>query len=293
MLHCLVPILSILQKSCHPVILSKSPPVFLRALRASVVKNASKRDQVPLGPYPPHPICYAYRMDKQTQDRLNALLRNMLKDERISKDEEHTLRDIIDHLKGDREALAFLRNRVFDRATEHIENAPAHTLRWLQRIDKLIDNATRPSPSAKHNQPICAFSPGVECLALIKQQLTHAKKTLDLCIFTITDDRISDEIIEAHKRGVNVRVISDNDKQHDTGSDIARLVKAKVPTRFDPDDDHMHHKFAIVDGTHLITGSYNWTRGATYNHENVLIFAHDATLRQYAAEFDRLWRAFG
>ncbi len=34
---------------------------------------------------------------------------------------------------------------------------------------------------------------------------------------------------------------------------------------------HMHHKFALFDGGRLLTGSYNWTRGAAEtNYENVI-----------------------
>jgi phosphatidylserine/phosphatidylglycerophosphate/cardiolipin synthase-like enzyme len=49
-------------------------------------------------------------------------------------------------------------------------------------------------------------------LRRLLQVLGSAKRTLDVCVFTITCDEIADALIQAHQRGVRVRVISDNDQ---------------------------------------------------------------------------------
>ena len=109
-------------------------------------------------------------------------------------------------------------------------------------------------------------------------------------MFTISDDRITEALIRAHEVGVNVKVLTDNEKLFDKGSDIRRIAAAGLPVRVDMTQNHMHHKFAIIDNEAILTGSYNWTRSAAnYNHENVLI-AHDRdTVLAYCQEFDRLW----
>ena len=49
---------------------------------------------------------------------------------------------------------------------------------------------------------------------------------MDLCVFTITDDRLVEVwILDAHYRGVRVRIITDNDKAADLGSDIDQLPR--------------------------------------------------------------------
>ncbi|MEM9415285.1 MAG: phospholipase D-like domain-containing protein [Planctomycetota bacterium] len=233
-------------------------------------------------------------MKKAKQDKLFAILEATLLDGKLDRNEQTAMREVVEAIGDDREALAFMRNRAYDMAFTRISDSPRDTLRWLQKIDKLVDNTARPAEQGgRTDEPVCAFSPGQDIRQLIERELREAKHSVELCIFTITDDRITDDIIAAHQRGVNVRVITDNDKQYDTGSDIARMVKQHVPIRFDPDDDHMHQKFAIIDGRTLITGSYNWTRGATRNHENILIFDHADTVKRFADEFERLWRAFG
>ncbi|MGB0583387.1 MAG: phospholipase D-like domain-containing protein, partial [Limisphaerales bacterium] len=135
------------------------------------------------------------------------------------------------------------------------------------------------------------FSPGNKCLKAITGLLGLAKQRVDICVFTITDNRITDAILRAHQRGVKVRIISDNDKAHDAGSDISRLESEGLPLRTDKTPDHMHHKFALVDGNTAITGSYNWTRSAANdNFENVLVTDDTQIVKPYQREFERLWR---
>jgi len=87
-----------------------------------------------------------------------------------------------------------------------------------------------------------------------------------------------------------VRIVTDNDKEFDAGSDIAQLRQAGVPVAVDRTDAHMHHKFALFDGTWLLNGSYNWTRSAAqFNEENLVVHNDPGLVRQFQAQFDTLW----
>ena len=138
------------------------------------------------------------------------------------------------------------------------------------------------------------FSPGDDCPRAIGRLLASARRTADICVFTITDDRLSDAILDAHRRGVAVRIITDDAKAEDLGSDVGRFERAGIPMRVDRSPFHMHHKFAILDGATLLTGSYNWTRGAARDNEENLIVTDDPRLvAPFAATFDRLWEKLG
>ncbi|MFB9864585.1 phospholipase D-like domain-containing protein [Rufibacter immobilis] len=135
------------------------------------------------------------------------------------------------------------------------------------------------------------FSPGDTCLHAILQSLQAARKSLKICVFTISDDRITAEILAAHRRGVNIQLLTDNEKLFDKGSDIKQLAHAGIPVKIDNTANHMHHKFAIIDQKYVLTGSYNWTRSAAlYNHENVLVTADSKVVAGYCKEFNRLWQ---
>ncbi|HIE0247791.1 TPA: phospholipase D-like domain-containing protein, partial [Pseudomonas aeruginosa] len=134
------------------------------------------------------------------------------------------------------------------------------------------------------------FSPGEECRRKIRELCRQARQSLDICVFTISDDQLSAEILACHRRGVPVRIISDDDKQFDEGSDIHALREAGVPLRIDDSPFHMHHKFALVDGAWLLNGSFNWTRSASVNNEENLLVTDDAVLiGAYRREFEELW----
>jgi mitochondrial cardiolipin hydrolase len=141
-------------------------------------------------------------------------------------------------------------------------------------------------------KPLALFSPGDACLGHIVNRFFAARKSVEVCVFTITDDRITRAILDAHKRRVQVRIVTDNEKMYDAGSDIERLAAAGVPVRVDKSPYHMHHKFAVFDRTFLVNGSYNWTRGAAeYNFENVMDTADPGLVSAFGAEFERLWAA--
>ncbi|AMR26383.1 hypothetical protein A0257_04205 [Hymenobacter psoromatis] len=55
-------------------------------------------------------------------------------------------------------------------------------------------------------------------------------------------------------------------------------------------DRLMHHKFCVLDGRDVLTGSYNWTHRAAYhNEENLVLTTGDAELaRHFLREFARL-----
>lgn len=57
--------------------------------------------------------------------------------------------------------------------------------------------------------------------------------------------------------------------------------------------EQMHHKYLIIDGDELWTGSYNLSNNAEHKTmENMLVFsgpAHAQLIRAYVANFERLW----
>jgi mitochondrial cardiolipin hydrolase len=223
-------------------------------------------------------------------DALDRSLRETALDYTLDADEKVQLRELGQQLDAGR--IRFLRNRAFDIAREAMLAAPAETLdvlRWLEQVVKTLDVASEAAPIVSS----AYFSPGDTCLRRLTDLMRGCRETLDICVFTIADDRLTDAILACHARGVQVRVVSDNDKQHDSGSDIARLRDRGVPVRLDDTPYHMHHKFALVDGRVLANGSFNWTRSATERNDENLVVTDDANLvRLFGLQFEKLWQQF-
>lgn len=224
-----------------------------------------------------------------TRDELVPILKQTAEDDHLSRGERTALSALLRDAKLPASDLAFLRNQAFDIARDKMPANSHELLDWLQDVVKQVTPKHRKATNADRHE--IYFSPGNDCLYAIKDALRDVRKTLDICVFTITDNRIVDEIMDAHTRGVRVRVLTDNDKLFDSGSDVDRIARAGIQVHTDDTDDHMHHKFAIFDQAMVISGSYNWTRSAaTGNHENIVIDSSPPVLQAFSTEFAKLWK---
>ena len=224
-------------------------------------------------------------------DALDRSLRESAQDFTLDAGEKLELRELGRQLDAGR--IRFLRNRAFDIARDAMRGEPGATLevlRWLEQVVKTLDAADQAAPVVSS----AYFSPGDTCLRRLCDLMRGCRDTLDICVFTIADDRLTEAILDCHARGVQVRVVSDNDKQHDSGSDIDRLRARGVQVRVDDAPSHMHHKFALFDGRVLANGSFNWTRSATRDNDENLVVSDDANLvRVFGLQFGKLWQQFG
>jgi cardiolipin hydrolase len=157
-------------------------------------------------------------------------------------------------------------------------------------VNHIVDNFFE----AKAGISDTIFFPGEEGEGRLIKYLNMAKSTLEVCVFTISNDRIAKALENLHKKGVKVRIISDDETAKNKGSDIYDLSDKGVPVRTDDDvKAHMHNKYAIVDNRILITGSFNWTWQAVIaNQENLLIIEKADLVKSYRAAFEKLWGEF-
>lgn len=225
-------------------------------------------------------------------DDLEAQLRSTLADGRLSRSERRALGESLDrhaHDDGSRSHCLSLAFRLAEEARGRIGDAA--TFDWLRAVSKLVANAGREPTRSRIAEVL--FEPRDEVPPRLISMIEGCRQSLELCVFTITDNRLSGPIRSAHRRGVHVRVISDDLKARDRGSDIWRMAHEGLAVRVDPYPDHMHHKFGIFDRRVAVTGSYNWTRGAAErNLENVLVTDDPRLVTPFREEFERLWEQF-
>lgn len=224
-------------------------------------------------------------------DALDRTLRESVQDFRLDADEKVQLRALGQQLDAGR--VRFLRNRAFEIVRDAILREPGDALaamRWLEQVVKTLDAASETATVVSS----AYFAPGDSCLRRLSDLMRGCRATLDICVFTIADDRLTESVLACHARGVKVRVVSDNDKQHDAGSDISRLQDHGIAVRLDHAPAHMHHKFALFDGNVLANGSFNWTRSATRDNDENLVVSDDPNLvRVFGLQFEKLWQQFG
>ncbi|MBN1349054.1 T9SS type A sorting domain-containing protein [candidate division KSB1 bacterium] len=134
----------------------------------------------------------------------------------------------------------------------------------------------------------------------LKDRLSTARYSIDMCIYSLTLGEIVSELIAAYQRGVSVRVICENEN---TSDEVSRLINSGVPLINDAygdnsGDSYMHNKFVIIDHRDSLsaaddwvwTGSYNFSYNATYrNAENVIEIQDEALAKCFTTEFNEMW----
>lgn len=150
-------------------------------------------------------------------------------------------------------------------------------------------------PYARHaasgTGTIVYFSPEGGARNAILRQIHDAREEILIILYYFTDPGLADALAAANDRGVTVMVLLDKSQEKGRYSQARRLRDAGISVAFDARHRILHHKFMLVDGRILVTGSQNWTRSAeTVNAENTLVITGDLALaHRFREEFHRLF----
>lgn len=125
----------------------------------------------------------------------------------------------------------------------------------------------------------------------IMEWLNETKKTLDICMYHFNHKLLLNAVIDAHKRGVRIRLIINSDNNDTWEMSIVGIAK-KVKKQ-DSLGMIMHHKFLVIDNKKVISGSLNWTTSGTRtNWENVFISNNYTLVESFKKQFQYLWTQF-
>ncbi|AJE54278.1 phospholipase D-like domain-containing protein [Paenibacillus polymyxa] len=128
---------------------------------------------------------------------------------------------------------------------------------------------------------------------LLDQVIEDSQKTLDIAIFSITEKSIVSAILDAKQRGVNVRIITDEDQSEGKGQKAAleKFKNARIPIKVDHHSGYMHLKITIADQEVVTTGSFNYSASAVRRNDEVLVVIPDREMaKQWTRVFDSMWK---
>lgn len=106
------------------------------------------------------------------------------------------------------------------------------------------------------------FSPKGNCEKMIVNRINSAEKTIDTAVYSINNDNIVNALIEAKKRGVKVRILTDKTQAKGISSKVKYLYDNRINIRVHSQFKIEHNKFAVYDKVKGSTGSFNWTNPA-------------------------------
>src|SRR4051812_9562414 len=129
-------------------------------------------------------------------------------------------------------------------------------LTLLFGCDRSSSSDSSATPAASEDGVSVYFSPGTDCSQLIIDKVRGAQRRVYVQAYSFTSDRIAKVLNEVHKRGVEVKVILDDDKA-DQKSELDFLSRKGIDTYLDSKHEKAHSKIILIDGATIITGSFN------------------------------------
>jgi len=131
------------------------------------------------------------------------------------------------------------------------------------------------------------FSPKGGCTAAIIKNLDQAERSVLVQAYSFTSKPIAEALVDAHKRGVKVKVLLDKSQRKAKGSKLDLLVAAGIPVSIDKKHSIAHNKVMIIDGATVLTGSFNFTTAAEdKNAENLLVVRDKKIAKKYRANWN-------
>ena len=120
------------------------------------------------------------------------------------------------------------------------------------------------------------------------EAIDQARLSVDVAIYDLNLWSIRDALINAHRRGVAVRLVTDSDNMDEM--EIQELKEAGIEVLGDRRESLMHDKFVIIDRSEVWTGSMNFTTGGAYLDNNNLIRLRSSKLAEdYQLEFEQMF----
>ncbi len=128
------------------------------------------------------------------------------------------------------------------------------------------------------------FCPENECEEKLLKVLEGAKEEILFASFVLTLDGVENILEEKAKSGVLVEGIVEKRNVNALGSRVLELNET-FPIFTDSNPNSMHHKFFVVDGRFVVTGSMNPSKsGVSYNDENILIIENEELAGKFRSE---------
>lgn len=171
---------------------------------------------------------------------------------------------------------------------------------WSKKLFKSLLNrlalvAVIALPTVAHAAPNVqvGFSPEGSARELVLKVIGSAHKSIQMIGYSFQAPDITQALVAAHQRGVDVRVVVDKRRNQGKVSQAAINYAAThgVQMRIDGHYHIQHDKTIIVDGQTVETGSFNYAPSAeTQNSENVVVLRHMPDVaRQFIMHWQSRW----
>ncbi len=132
------------------------------------------------------------------------------------------------------------------------------------------------------------FAPEEDCAGFAVGAIDLARRQILVSAYDLTTGAgIVEALVRARQRGVDVRLIADKRSPCERNAGLEVLAETGTPIWIDRAVPIAHAKVMVIDGALTLMGSYNWTRNAARNSEDLNLVASRALAAAYAAQWGR------
>ncbi len=125
--------------------------------------------------------------------------------------------------------------------------------------------------------------------ASLAEAIDRARLSVDLAMYNLNLWNVRDALLNAHRRGVTVRMVTESDNLD--MEEIQTLKEHGIPVLGDRREGLMHNKFVVIDRLEVWTGSMNLTVSDAYRNDNNLVRIRSTQLAEnYLTEFEEMFR---
>ena len=157
---------------------------------------------------------------------------------------------------------------------------------------KEISRASAPAAQTKQfadgaTYTLCFVPDGPRCEDLIVNNINNTTSSLLIQAYSFTSAPIAKAVIDAFKRGVDVRVIVDKSQVSEKYTSATFIKNAGIPIVVDTKPAIAHNKIIIFDQQAVFTGSFNFSKAAQKsNCENGIVIRGDANIvKEYTSNW--------
>jgi phosphatidylserine/phosphatidylglycerophosphate/cardiolipin synthase-like enzyme len=155
------------------------------------------------------------------------------------------------------------------------------------------------SPSGTTPKALAAGSGTIEALfapedgvaSRVIREIRAARRSIHFLAFSFTSGEIAAAMMDRLPDGLALfGVLEDAQARSNSGAQFGALEAAGATVYLDANPRNMHHKVIVLDGSVVITGSYNFTGSAeNKNDEDLLIIRSPELAAAFEAEFRRVF----
>lgn len=147
-------------------------------------------------------------------------------------------------------------------------------------------------PEYEHNPSVEVFFSTTEDLNnKLAECIERAREDIKGCFYGIKSEEVASALIKAHLRGVKVQIVIDEGRLFLENSLYPKLKNFDLVKEDTTTSGLMHHKFCVIDGGMVWTGSYNPNPYAEYENNDAVVVQSKEVAAVYIREFEKLWES--